>query len=72
MAEKNNQRRLRITQVLVQPVLIWDDGENIFPGPPMQPQAYPLSALHLLEDELKKDLPRLQKAAEDEAAQENN
>lgn len=27
------KRRLRVAHVLVQPVLVWDDGEHLYPGP---------------------------------------
>lgn len=30
-------RRLRVAAVIVQPVLVWDDGEHLAPGPIAQP-----------------------------------
>lgn len=30
-------KRLRVSQVLVQPVLVWDDGETLTPGPQVDP-----------------------------------
>lgn len=30
-------RRLRVTHVTVQPHLVWDDGDNLSPGPTTQP-----------------------------------
>lgn len=38
-------RRLRIAHVIVQPVLVWDDGEELQPGPECQPFTRPLSQL---------------------------
>jgi len=38
-------RRLRVAHVIVQPVLVWDDGEELAPGPQAQPQQVCLSAL---------------------------
>lgn len=29
-------RKLRISHVLIQPVLVWDDGEELSPGPALQ------------------------------------
>lgn len=28
-------RKLRISQVIIQPVLVWDDGEELEPAPPV-------------------------------------
>lgn len=30
-------RRLRVLHVLIQPVLVWDDGETLTPGPLADP-----------------------------------
>lgn len=38
-------RRLRISHVIVQPVLVWDDGEELSPGPTVTPISAPLFAL---------------------------
>lgn len=38
-------RRLRISHVVVQPVLVWDDGEELQPGPEVQPAGRRLSEL---------------------------
>ena len=32
-----SEKRLRILNVVVQPVLVWDDGEELTPGPPLDP-----------------------------------
>lgn len=37
------ERRLRVAHVIIQPVLVWDDGEELAPGPPVQPQTVPLT-----------------------------
>lgn len=39
------QRRLRIDRIVVQTVLVWDDGEELTPGPEVEPVAMPLSRL---------------------------
>jgi hypothetical protein len=38
-------RRLRIAHLIVQPVLVWDDGEEMEPGPPLQSVTVTLSKL---------------------------
>lgn len=38
-------RKLRVSHVIVQPVLVWDDGVELAPGPQSQPVQLPLSAL---------------------------
>lgn len=45
-------RRLRIAQVVVTPVLMWDDGEELTPGPSLQPITVPLSGLAGLAERL--------------------
>lgn len=45
-----SEKRLRISHVEVRPVLVWDDGDELTPGPPLQPQALSLSrALQMLD-----------------------
>ena len=48
--------KLRVSHVLVQPILIWDDGEELTPGPQAQPAQLPLSALAGLADQLRKEI----------------
>ena len=43
-----NASRLRLQHVLVQPVLVIDDGETLLPGPPVQPQALTRAGLQEL------------------------
>lgn len=38
-------RQLRISHVVVKPVVVWDDGEELSPGPDIQPVSVPVSAL---------------------------
>lgn len=38
-------RRLRVAQLIVTPVLMWDDGDELHPGPQAQPITVPLSRL---------------------------
>lgn len=45
-------RRLRIAHLVVQPVLVWDDGEELEPGPAAQPITVPLSQLAALAERL--------------------
>jgi hypothetical protein len=37
--------KLRISHMVVQAVLVWDDGEELTPGPDVQPISLPLSQL---------------------------
>lgn len=37
--------KLRVLQVVVQPLLVWDDGSELVPGPEVQPLTVPLSKL---------------------------
>lgn len=49
-------RRLRVAHVLVQPVLVWDDGDELTPGPDAQPVQVPLSGLAGLADQLRDEI----------------
>lgn len=40
-------RRLRVLHVIVQPVLVWDDGDTLTPGPSAQP--LPLAVADLID-----------------------
>jgi hypothetical protein len=44
--------QLRIVQVIVTPVLMWDDGEELTTGPQLQPITVPLSKLAELANSL--------------------
>lgn len=43
MTDKTPTRRLRVAHVLVQPVLVWDDGNELSPGPQLQATQLQLS-----------------------------
>lgn len=54
-------KKLRVLHVVVQPVLVWDDGEELTPFEQQaQPIQVPLSALDGLADKLKVELSQLQ------------
>lgn len=38
-------RKLRISHVLVQPILVWDDGKELIPGPETNAVAFPINEL---------------------------
>lgn len=60
--------RLRISHVIVQPVLVSDDGEELAPGPQVAPVNVPLSALAGLADRLRAEVEQAN-AQQDEPAQ---
>lgn len=45
-------RRLRVAHLVIQPVLVWDDGENLAPGPEAEATAVPLVAVGAFCDDL--------------------
>lgn len=45
-------KRLRVAHVIVQPVLVYDDGEELTPGPSMATTQACLSELAALADEI--------------------
>lgn len=49
-------KRLRVSHVIVQPVLVWDDGEELTPGPQASPMQVPLSALSGVADSIRTDV----------------
>lgn len=52
--------KLRILNVIVQPVLVVDDGEELHDGPTIQPISIPLSQLATLIDRIPTELVQLQ------------
>lgn len=46
------KKKLRISHIIVQPVLVYDDGEELTPGPDIQAISVPLSRLTELADSL--------------------
>ena len=57
-------RRLRIAHVLIQPVLVWDDGEELEPGPEAQAVQVKLSELAGMADQLRAELARAGQATQ--------
>ncbi|MBF4194681.1 hypothetical protein [Mycolicibacterium phlei] len=45
-------KRLRLLHVIVQPVLVWDDGKELTPAPPMKEIALGLGQLSEFADKL--------------------
>ena len=61
-------RRLRVAHVVVQPVLVWDDGEELTPGPGVQPLSLSLSAFPEFPQQLAEQLAEAENAASDDPA----
>lgn len=53
-------RRLRVQHVLVQPVLLWDDGTDLEPGPELEPILVPISKLSEYVERLPDGIAQLQ------------
>lgn len=51
---------LRISTILVQVILVQDDGEELTPGPELQPISVPLSKLAELADVIPAEIAALQ------------
>lgn len=49
-------RKLRVLHVLVQPVLVYDDGEELHPGPQTQPQMVSLRELAEMGDRVRAEV----------------
>lgn len=49
-------QRLRVSHVIIQPILVWDDGEELSPGPNAGPVQVPLSALAGMADQISKEI----------------
>ena len=65
------ERRLRLQHFVVQPVLSWDDGDDLSPGPWVQAQPVTLAGLRDLLDEWPAKLAELQAQASPPAAETN-
>lgn len=52
--------KLRIAHIIVQPVLVWDDGEELSAGPETKPQAVPVSKVPELLAALPGEVARLE------------
>lgn len=66
------ERKLRLQHVLVQPVLVWDDGEELAPGPELKQFATPLSRLAAIADSFPAELAALQARLEQSAQAEGD
>lgn len=64
-------RRLRVQQILVQPVLVWDDGEELTPAPGLQQLSVPLSQLARLVETLPAEVAAMQARLEASADTES-
>src|SRR5690606_34712773 len=56
-------RRLRVAHVIVQPVLVWDDGETLSPAAPLQPATLTLPELDGLADTIRAEVAQLEEQA---------
>lgn len=68
-------RKLRISHILVQPVIVWDDGEELSPGPATQPTQVKPSDLatllpHVLDQIAQAEAELLAQEAPDEPTEE--
>lgn len=59
-------RRLRVGQIAVQVVLVWDDGDELTPGPQVEPQTVTLAGLRRLCDTLPEQVAKIEAAAPDD------
>jgi hypothetical protein len=54
-------KKLRISHLIIQPVLVWDDGEELTPfEQQVQPVQIPLSKFSQFEEKLKEDVKKLE------------
>jgi hypothetical protein len=58
-----SEPRLRLQHFIVQPVLSWDDGEDLTPGPVVQPQSLSYAGLRELVEGWPEKLAQLQAQA---------
>lgn len=56
-------RRLRVSHVVVQTVLVWDDGDELAPGPAVEPVSVPLSALPGLAQQIAAEVAQVESGA---------
>lgn len=61
--------KLRIAHIIVQPVLVWDDGEELTQGPELGQISIPLSKLTGFAESLPNEVAALQAQIEAEAQQ---
>lgn len=60
--------KLRIAHVIVQPVLVWDDGEELTAGPELGQLTLPVSKLAGFAESLPAEVEALQAKLADESA----
>lgn len=53
-------RKLRVLRIDVQPVLVWDDGETLTPGPTVEPSSWTVNDLPTMPDRLREAVAELQ------------
>lgn len=54
-------KKLRIAHLIIQPVLVWDDGEELLPfEQQVHPVQIPLSKFSHFEEKLKEDVKKLE------------
>lgn len=53
-------RRLRIAHLTVQAVLVWDDGDDLAPGPTTDPMVVAVADLPAVAENLRAELPALE------------
>lgn len=59
-------RKLRISHIIVHPVLVWDDGEELTQGPQVEPMRLVPSALAGLADQMRSDVAELERQVDPE------
>ena len=62
-----SERRLRLQNFLVPTVVVWDDGTELMPGPPVQPQPLTLAGLRDLAETWPEKLAELQEQSAQQA-----
>jgi hypothetical protein len=65
MGQEGVEPRLRLQHFIVQPVLVWDDGNELTPGPQVQPQPLTVAGMRDLAEDWPAKLAELQARAKD-------
>jgi hypothetical protein len=60
-------RKLRISHLIIQAALVWDDGEELTPGPELQPVQMPLSSVPGFIDTLPEEVASLSERLQEES-----
>lgn len=60
-------KKLRIAHVIVQPVFVYDDGEELEPGPVASPVQVPLKALSGLADRFRAEVEAAESASDSDS-----